>query len=363
MLKVNLLPPYIHMRKKLRMAIVFVVILLIAEVGGLIYAETGPAAEFARLEQDLATKQAQLAAVQKIKGDTDKVVAEEGSFKPKWEFLVETPKYNRKLPELYDRTQRYIYRDVMLLDIAAQQNSMQFSAYVSDPVDVSRLMLGLTRSPDFNGLPQVTGVPGFGQQEKQRREQEGGSVPESSIIGSEGSRPTALGGGGQGAPGPGMGPGMMGGGSPSMMAGPGMSGGMGGPGMMSGPPGGMAGGYPGGGGGMMGGMGGGMMGGMGGMGGGMGGGSGSIDKLNIQTATQKPRGFTVQVKAELKNTITRPSYMSSDTQAGKGGGGGGGMGGMMGMMGGMGGGMAGGYPGGGGGMMGGMSGPPMGMKK
>lgn len=354
MLKVNLLPPYIHMRKKLRAAIIFVVVLLIAEVGGLIYAETGPAAEFARLEADLQAKTAQLTAVQKVKTETDKVVAEEGSFKPKFDFLTEMPKYNKTTPDLYDRTQRYVYRDVMLLDLAAQQNSLQFSAYVSDPVDVSRLMLGLTRSPDFNGLPQVTGVPGFGQQEKQRREQEGGSVPESSIIGSEGSRPTSIGAGGQsGAPGMMGGPGMSGppgmGGAPSMMAGPGMSGpgGMGG-GMMGGPgmsgPGGMGGGM------MGGGMGGGMM---GGMGGGMGGGSGSIEKLNIATAVQKPRGFTVQVKAELKNTITRPSYGTADSQAGKGGGGGGGMGGMMGGM--MGGGMGGGMMGGPG-MMGGSGG-------
>ena len=348
MLKVNLLPPYIHMRKKLRAAIIFVVILLIAEVGGLIYAEQGPAAEFVRLEQDLAMKQSELAKVTKIKSDTDKVVAEEGSFKPKWEFLTETPKYNSKRPNLYDRIQTNIYEKVMLLDLAADTSSLQFSAYVSDPVDVSRLMLGLTRSPDLTGLPQVTGVPGFGQQEKQRREQESGSVPESSIIGSEGSRPSAIGSGGGGGMMPGMGGGMMGGmgggmmgggPAPSMMAGPGGPGGMGG-GMMSAPSG-M-------GGGMMGGMGGGMMGGMGGMMGG-GGGSGSIDKLNIQDARQKPRGFTVQVKAELKETIQRPGYMSSEQQAGKGGGGG--MGGMMGgmMMGGMGGGM-----GGGAGMMGGM---------
>src|SRR5687767_12696920 len=130
MLKVNLLPPYIHMRKKLRAAIVFVVILLIAEVGGLIYAETGPAKEFARLEADLQQKTAQLQAVQKVKSETDKVVAEEGTFKPKYEFITGTIDFNKLRPALYDRTQRYIYKDVMLLDLAAEQNSMQFSAYV-----------------------------------------------------------------------------------------------------------------------------------------------------------------------------------------------------------------------------------------
>ena len=314
MLKINLLPPYIHQRKQVKIATGVVVLLIAAEVGILVAARGGPMAERDRLNQDLQQKQAQVTALQAVGTESADVLGKEAGLAPKYDFLTGMLKYNRAYPDLYRRTAAYTYSEAMMLDLQAQGNTLSFNAYVSNPVHVSRLMLGLSRSPDFDGLPQIQGVPGFSAaEETQRQQQEEGATPGSEVIGGIMGAPGAMGGmpGMPGMPGSEGGyPGMEGG--PGMAGAPGMPGMEGGPGMMS-PPG-MGGGYPG----MPG-----MDGGPGMMGGG---GGGNLEALGIAKARKKPKGFNVSVTCALKSPIPRPSYMSSDQQAGATGGGGGGMG-------------------------------------
>jgi hypothetical protein len=312
MIKINLLPPHIHQRKQVKVAVGIVVVMLAAEIGGLLAARSGPLAEQARLEARQAEVQGMLNQVKAVESQAATVLGEEAALAPKYNFITEMLKYNTAYPDLYTRTAGYTYREVTFLNLEATANQLKFDAYVSSPSDVARLMIGLSNSPDFTQLPTITGVPNYDAAERRQREAElnESNIPDSLIIG--GVAGAGMSGGYPGMGGPAMGgyPGMSGSGYPGMsgpeVGPPGMSG-SGAPAMGAAE----MGGYPGSGG---------------------GGGGGDISKFGLQTAKLKPRGFTITVTCGLKNPISRPTYGNSESQLG--GGGGGMMGGYPGMMGG-----------------------------
>jgi hypothetical protein len=340
MIKINLLPPSINAAKQRNIAIGVIALLIAAEIGAVIFVRQGPLATKAELENRKSEAQSQQNELSPFGQQSTQVLGDEAALAPKYDFITNMMKYNREYPNLYRTTARYTYAEVMFLNLEAQQNSLRFDAYVSSPVDVSRLMLGLTRHPQIQGLPTLSGVPGFDEAEQARRREEErqreqqANLPGSSIIGAAPGGAAGEAGGGfgmMGAPGGANGPGG-GGMMPGAVMGPGggMGGGggngPGGPSVMGAPAGGASMGMS------MGAGPQGMEGMMGAMGGG-GGGGGNLGKLGLDAALQKPRGFTVTVTCALRPLMTRPSYGTSDSQAGAGGGGGGGYGGPGGGMG------------------------------
>lgn len=334
MLKINLLPKSINVARQRNVAIGVVTVLVAAEVGVLLFMRQAPLKHRDDLNARKTEVESHLTELQGVKSKADAVNAEESALAPKYDFLTNMVKYNKQHPALYRRIARYTYSEATFLNLEASANQVKFDAYVANPTDVSRLLLGLSRSPDLQGLPAITGVPGWDEAEEAKRRADEKKQDANTNLPEAGS-------GVIGAAGRGGAPGMEG--SPA-----GYPGGMSGyPGGSSGYPGGggaptaagsfsggssAGGGYPGGGG---------SPGGGGYPGGGGQGGGGDISKFNIEKARRKPRGFTVNVTCALKTPLSaRPSYADSDAQAGSGGGAGGG----------------GGYPGGGGGGFGGYPG-------
>ena len=96
------------------------------------------------------------------------VNAEEAKIAPKYEFIRGMIEYNKAHPRLYRQIAGFTYSEVMFLNLSSTQNSLAFDAYVSSPSDVSRLLLGLSRSPQLQGLPTITGVPGWNEEEQRK---------------------------------------------------------------------------------------------------------------------------------------------------------------------------------------------------
>ena len=320
-MRINLLPPYLHQRKMVKLAMAVVVLVTIGEVATFILLRNGPLALQAQLTEQYNAENAELQRVQGLKAQSDTLLAGEAGLAPKYDFITNMMKYNEEYPDLYARVANYTYREAMMLNLEASANQLKFDAYVSEPRHVSILMLGLSRSPDFTGLPQITGVPGYDPAQDQERDaQAAGGLPGTTIIGGFGGAD----GGDNADSGAGGGLAAMGGGG-SPYGGSAFGGGGGG----NGPSGGMMGGMMGGGGalqaagvsgtGSMGDMGG-MMGGM--MGGGGGGGTGDLSKLGLDAAVRKPKGFKVTVTCALSRNITKPTYGSSGQQTGGGAAGG-----------------------------------------
>ncbi|MFN3648091.1 MAG: hypothetical protein ACK47B_00815 [Armatimonadota bacterium] len=358
MLKINLLPPSLNLRKQRNVAIGVVAVLVVAEVGFFIWSRNGPLDQKAEWERQKDERNAGLAQLDPLVARSGQVAQDEQALAPKRNFIEGLFRYNAEYPGLYSRVGRYTHNDVMLLAMNADQATMNMSAYVSRPEHVARLMLGLSRNPDFTGTPVVDGVPDYQtvldrrRAVTQRNDEE--DLPETTIMGYPG------GGGLPGVASGGFGPGMGGGGGNGSGAGPGMmmpmpsaaggsmgaGGGNGGGGGMTMPTPAMAGGAAGPG---------------SSMGAAMGGNNNNrgegLAALRLARVRRQPVGFTVSIKCQLAKPVGRPTFGSSG-QAQGGGGGMGGPGGGMSMGGGNGGGgmsmgMGGGNGGGGGMPMGG----------
>lgn len=163
MLKINLLPPSIHQGRQMKIAIGVVTLLVAAEVAGLVMF-TFPLQARLRDLNDKKQREDELhTQLQSLSSEAQTVNGQTQALRPKLDFINGMLEYNKQYPSLYRRTAGYTYREVTFLDLSAGANSLQFNAYVSNASDVSRLMLGLTNSPDFLDLPQITGVPSYSE--------------------------------------------------------------------------------------------------------------------------------------------------------------------------------------------------------
>jgi hypothetical protein len=254
MLKINLMPPHLHRRKQVRLAVVVVTALVAGEVVGFIMMSRPMMTNLQQVKSSIEQEKSTYAQLTTVQTDSTKLTEEENKIKPKFEFIQDILAYNKLTPDLYEDISGYIYSGATALSMNAALTQFQMTAYISNAADISRLMLVLARSKKVVGLPQVGGgVGGYNTaaEEARKRALEADDMPAGMIIGGApgfgGMSMTSPGGFGSGdgfggaadmAGGPGMmagGPGMMAGGPGMMAGGPGMM--AGGPGMMAGGPG------------------------------------------------------------------------------------------------------------------------------
>src|SRR5437879_933061 len=127
MLKINLLPPYIHQRKQVKIAAGIVTVLIAAEVFALVSAKAGPMKLAEEQKAEKAKKEAWRDKLNQISGQASKAMGEEQALKPKQEFIKSLLAYNTAYPELYKDTAGYTYKEVMFLNLESTANQLKFT--------------------------------------------------------------------------------------------------------------------------------------------------------------------------------------------------------------------------------------------
>jgi len=233
MLKINLLPPYINQRSKIRAAWTALALLLVAELAGASVYQASLISQENQKLADVQGKESRVATVQKYAADATKERAKIAPIKMKTSYINELRVYNRVRPDLFDHVASYIYREIWITGMQAEQNTLTMPASAKSISSVGRFLLFMQNNPDFSQV-RISSVPGW-------------------PPGTAGVEASPVGGGDMGAAPPKKGPGskMVGvaeqpSASPGGMMGPGMMGPMGsmgpggpGGGMMPGGPGGM----------------------------------------------------------------------------------------------------------------------------
>jgi Tfp pilus assembly protein PilN len=220
MLKINLLPPYINQAGKIRTAWTMMAVLLVVELAGLtFYQKTQIDTEQQKITEVTEAEQ-HVTRVEKLKQDADKERAKIAPIKEKTDFINQLFTYNRVRPDLYEHVASYVYNEVWISGMQAEQNTLTMPASAKSISSVGRFLLFMQNNPDFTQV-RISSVPGWPP---------GTAGVEAGPIGGPGGGP---GPGGSGGP-PGGSSGPPGGAGPGMM--PGGSGGP--PGGSSGPPGG-----------------------------------------------------------------------------------------------------------------------------
>jgi Tfp pilus assembly protein PilN len=229
MLKINLLPPYINQRSQIRNAWILMAVVLAAELVGLTFYQKGKIDQESQLLSDVQSKETQVLQVQKLASEAAAARAKIQPIKDKTDFINGLLAFNKVRPDLYEHVASYVYREVWISGMQADQNVLTMPASAKSISAVGRFLLFMQNNPDFSQV-RISSVPGWPPGT--------GGVEASPLTGA-----SAGGfGGGSGGPAGSGGP-MMGSGGPGAFGPPGGSGGPpgGGPPMMGsggGPPGG-----------------------------------------------------------------------------------------------------------------------------
>jgi hypothetical protein len=302
-MKINLLPGRVRGKSSLQPVWALVVLLILAELGGLAFYQSSLLATEKAQASELETKNAKVTEVNKIGQEATTERSKIRDIDAKVKFVKDLTEYNEVRPDLYANTIEYTLDGIRYTSMSASQNLMQIGAWAPTLSDAGRYLLFMQNSPDFTAV-QISGVPGYPPGGQTGGGAAGGPGESGAFSGnsggpSAGAFPNSGGGFGPGGPSAGAFPNSGGGFEPG---GQGAAGGFGGgPGSAFGP------GAPG--------------------GGGQGGGGGqtiyggAYQNAGTRNLPPKPpQGFPFTVTAQLVKPIVRPLFGVNPQQPGFGGG-------------------------------------------
>jgi hypothetical protein len=228
MLKINLLPPYVNQQGKIRSAWTLMAALLVVELVGLTLFQARQRALEEEKKSVVVQKESDVLKVQDLAREAQQIRLQVAPIKEKTDFINQLLAYNKVRPDLYERVASYIYREIWVSGMQAEQNILTMPASGKSISGVGRFLLFMQNSPDFSKV-QISSVPGWPPGTP--GVEAGGIGGDAGGAGYGGGRPGGPGygppGGGYGAPGGPPGGATTGGGTPGYGAPPGAGGGPG----------------------------------------------------------------------------------------------------------------------------------------
>jgi hypothetical protein len=161
MLKINLLPPYINQAGKIRSAWTALAALLILELVALTFWQwSNKSQESAQIASVTDKENRVITEVDKPKQEADAERNKIQPIKQKTDFINALLAYNRERPDLYERVASYIYREVWIQGMQAEQTTLTMPAQAKSISGAGRFLLFMQNSPDFQRV-QISSVPGW----------------------------------------------------------------------------------------------------------------------------------------------------------------------------------------------------------
>ena len=160
MLKINLLPPYINQAGKIRTAWTLMAVVLAAELAGLTFFQKGQIDAEQQKISDVQAKETHVTAVEKLAQDAKNERAKIAPIKEKTDFIHDLMTYNRVRPDLYEHVASYIYHEVWIAGMQAEQNTLTMPAAAKSISGVGRFLLFMQNNPDFTQV-RISSVPGW----------------------------------------------------------------------------------------------------------------------------------------------------------------------------------------------------------
>lgn len=161
MLKINLLPPYIFERRKVKQAAFLFGLLFVATFCGMVTWWYMLGKKEANLKEELAIMKANADQVLAIENT---IKAEEGKIPPikeRLEYFAAIREYNGKFPALYEELARYTYERILYRSIQPSNNSLTINAHAKSIGDCGRYLLNMYRARHLFSDVKISAVPGY----------------------------------------------------------------------------------------------------------------------------------------------------------------------------------------------------------
>ncbi|MDI6828651.1 MAG: hypothetical protein QME62_09225 [Armatimonadota bacterium] len=161
MLKINLLPPYIFERRKVRQAAFIAVLAFMMVLGGMLawwYTLNKARADLQLQVQEMEARRDEVVALQK------RVEAEEAKIPPiqqKLDFIDGLLKYIDAIPNLYEELARYTYARIRYTSIKPSSDTLSIEAYARSLGDCGRYLLNMYRASHIFSSVTISSVPGY----------------------------------------------------------------------------------------------------------------------------------------------------------------------------------------------------------
>jgi hypothetical protein len=160
-LKINLLPPYILEKRKVRRAALLFGILFVALIAGMLawWAKLGSQ------ERDLQTRLADMQQKAAMVTAKQAMVAAEKAKSPiiqnKVKFIEDVMAYNLKAPKLYEELAKYTYSRILYASVQPSGNQITIQAHARSVGDCGRYLLNMYRASHIFSSVGISAVPGW----------------------------------------------------------------------------------------------------------------------------------------------------------------------------------------------------------
>ena len=159
MLKVNLLPPYIHEKRKVKRAAILFGLLFVGLLAGLLTYYMGKNAELNQWQRDAADMQQQAEAVKALEGQVTAEKAKAPDIQTKINFAEAIEKYNLEAPKLYEEVARYTYNRVVYSSMSVKGNKLTMKAHARTLGDCGRFLLNMYRAKHLFSNVTISKLP------------------------------------------------------------------------------------------------------------------------------------------------------------------------------------------------------------
>mgnify|MGYP001025863736 CR=1 FL=1 len=161
MLKINLLPPYIFERRKVRQTAFLFGLIFMLTFGGMVAWWYTLGKKEADLKEQLVVmnqrKDQVLALENTIKAEEAKIPP----IKERMDYFRAVMAYNTKFPELYEELAKYTYERILYRSIQPSNNSLTIQAHAKSIGDAGRYLLNMYRARHLFSGVQISAVPGY----------------------------------------------------------------------------------------------------------------------------------------------------------------------------------------------------------
>lgn len=162
MLKINLLPPYIYEKRKIRRTIIAFGVLFVVLIAAMLAWWSALGAKQKELQTQIAQAQILADEVTRLQGQLQTEQGKAPPIESKVKFVDDLMAYNLKTPKLYEELARFTYNRIAYSSVEINSNNqLAIQAHARTVGDCGRYLLNMYRASHIFKSVTINAVPGW----------------------------------------------------------------------------------------------------------------------------------------------------------------------------------------------------------
>jgi len=160
-LKINLLPPYIYEKRKVRRAALVFGVLFVAVVAGMLAWGVSLSNKTRQLTMQVNDMEQKANEVRQLEAQVQAELARIPPVKAKVAFIEGLMEYNLKVPKVYEELAKFTYSRVLYRSVLPSGTGLSITAHARSVGDCGRYLLNMYRASHVFSSVSIDSVPGW----------------------------------------------------------------------------------------------------------------------------------------------------------------------------------------------------------